>query len=155
VWHLTEEWPRASSKSTIQRELSMALFDAQQPQPPRRIGRYILILIAVIAVSIFTYYMVHNYPEEKAVKHFLTEVQRGDYKEAYNLWQPAPSYTYQNFLSDWGPQGDYGKIQSFDVLGSQSKGSQTVIVTVRINGRQPFLKLMVDRKTKGLAYNIF
>ena len=99
--------------------------------------------------------MVHNYPEEKAVKHFLTEVQEGNYKEAYKLWQPAPSYTYQNFLSDWGPQGDYGKIRSFEVLGSQSKGSETVIVTVRINGRQPPLRLLVDRKTKGLAYNIF
>ena len=133
----------------------MTLFDDTKPEPPRKIGRYFLALIFIVLLSIAGYYLLHNYPEEKAVKHFLTTLQQGNYQEAYKLWQPAPSYTYQDFLHDWGPEGDYGKIRNFDVLGSQSKGSQTVIVTVRINGQQPALKLLVDRKTKGLAYNVF
>jgi hypothetical protein len=133
----------------------MTLLEPAQPEPPQKIGRYVLVLLVLVLLSIAGYYLIHNYPEEKAIDHFLTTLKQGDYEQAYKLWQPAPSYTYQDFLRDWGPQGDYGKIQTFDVLGSRSKGSETVIVTVRINGRQPPLELLVDRKTKGLAYSIF
>ena len=51
--------------------------------------------------------------------------------------------------------GDYGKIREFEILGSRSKGSNTVIVVVRINKVDPPIELLVDRKTKGLAYSIF
>ena len=89
------------------------------------------------------------------VSRFLTTLEQGNFQEGYKLWQPSKSYTYADFLNNWGPQGDYGKIRKFNVLGSRSKGSNTVIVTVSINDVQPPIDILVDRKTKELAFSPF
>lgn len=114
-----------------------------------------MIIVLALAVGCGLAYLFWNYPEERAVARFLTTLELGDYRQAYQLWQPAPSYTFDDFLRSWGEKGDYGKIREFQVLHSKSKGSKTVIVTVRINNEDPPLDLLVDRKTKGLAYSIF
>lgn len=134
----------------------MTLLDAQPPKPRSWLRRHAPILIVLIlAVAGFLGYRFRNYTEERAVNRFLTVLQAGNYQEAYRLWQPAPSYTFQDFLRDWGREGDYGKIREFRILRSQSKGSRTVIVSVRINHVDPPLDLMVDRSTQGLAYSVF
>jgi len=133
----------------------MTLLDAKPPKPPRKIGKQVGLCLAIILISGLFYLLFRNYLEERTVDHFLTTLEQGKYQEAYRIWQPAPTYTYENFLHDWGEQGDYGKIREFKVLGSRSKGSDTVIVTVRINNVDPPLELLVDRKTKGLAFSIF
>jgi hypothetical protein len=114
-----------------------------------------LIVIAILVLSGLLYVRFRNYSEERAVSRFLTTLQEGNYQEAYRLWQPSQSYTYDDFLHGWGEMGDYGKIREFEILSSKSKGSNTVIVTVRINNVNPPLQLLVDRKTKGLSYSIF
>lgn len=133
----------------------MTLLDAPPPQPPRKIGRYILLALVVIALGVASYVVFRNFPEERAVSHFVTALEQGNYREAYQLWQPSSTYTYQDFLHDWGAQGDFGKIRTFKILGSQSKGEGTVIVTLTINDEQPPRDLLVDRKTKGLAFSPF
>src|SRR5208282_5535916 len=114
-------------------EPAMTLLDATPPQPPRKIGRYILAALAVVVVAGTSYVAFRNYPEERAISHFLTTLEEGNYQQAYQLWQPSSTYRYQDFLHDWGERGDYGKIRTFKVMGSRSKGSGTVIVTVTIN----------------------
>jgi len=133
----------------------MTLLDATPPEAPRKIGRYVLLALVIIIVGGSFYVLFHNVPEERVVSHFLTALEQRDFQEAYRLWQPSPTYSFQDFLHDWGEHGDYGKIRTFKVLGSRSKGSMTVIVTVSINDVEPPLDLLVDRKTKGLAYSIF
>lgn len=133
----------------------MTLLDAKPPARPRKIGKAVGLCLAIVLISGLLYLLFRNYPAERTVNHFLTALEQGKYQEAYRIWQPAPTYTYENFLHDWGDQGDYGKIREFNVLGSRSKGSDTVIVTVRINNVDPPLELLVDRKTKGLAFSIF
>jgi len=133
----------------------MTLLDAQPSKPPRPIGRYVLLVLGVLIVGAVAYIFFRNSPEERAISRFLTALEEEKFQEAYNLWQPAQSYTYQDFLNNWGTQGDYGKIRSFKVLGSRSKGKNTVIVTVTINDVQPPTDLLVDRKTKGLAFSPF
>jgi hypothetical protein len=133
----------------------MTLLDATPPKPPRKIGRYILIALAVIIVGGAAYFLLRNYPEERAVSRFFTALEQGNYQEAYQLWQASDTYSYQNFLHDWGAQGDYGKIRSFKILGSQAEGKSTVIVTVTINNEEPPCDLVVDRGTKGLAFSPF
>lgn len=133
----------------------MTLLDVTPPKKPRKIGRWILLALVIIVVGGTLFLVFHNFPEERAVSRFLTTLEQGDYPEAYRLWQPSPSYSYQDFLHGWGEQGDYGKVRSFKILGSRSIGSETVIVTVTVNDQQPPLDLLVDRKTKGLAYSIF
>jgi hypothetical protein len=133
----------------------MTLLDATPPKPPRNIGRYILIALAVIVIGGAGYSVFRNFPEERTISRFLTTLEQGNYREAYRMWQPSPTYTYADFLHDWGERGDYGKIRTFKILGSRSKGKQTVIVTVTINDEEPPRDLLVDRNTKGLAYSPF
>ncbi|HEX5411201.1 MAG TPA: hypothetical protein VFZ27_05010, partial [Terriglobia bacterium] len=106
-----------------------------------------------IVAGVIGYFAFHNLPEKRAVAHFLTQLQNGNYKEAYSLWQPAPDYTYDEFLHDWGPQGDYGKVREFKIVGAESKGNAVVVVIVTVNDRTPALALLVDRRSKGLAYS--
>jgi hypothetical protein len=134
----------------------MSLLDAQPPKPKTLLRRSLpLIVILILVLGGLLYVRFRNYSEERAVARFLTTLQEGKYEEAYRLWQPSPSYTYADFLRGWGEVGDYGKIREFEILSSRSKGSNTVIVTVRINKVEPPLELLVDRKTKGLAYSVF
>ncbi|MGO8791698.1 MAG: hypothetical protein ACLQVL_30515 [Terriglobia bacterium] len=133
----------------------MTLLDATPPQAPRKVGRYILVALAVIVIGAAGYAVLRNFPEERAISHFLTTLEQENYQAAYQLWQPSSTYTYEDFLHDWGVTGDYGKIRTFKILGSRSKGSRTVIVTITVNNEQPPLELLVDRKTKGLAYSVF
>lgn len=134
----------------------MTLLDAQPPKPRSVFVRYLrLIIIMVVIAGLGMTFFLWDYPEQRAVSRFLTALEQGNYQEAYRLWQPAQTYTYDNFLHDWGPQGDYGKIRNFEILGSRSKGQTSVIVTVRINNQDPPLDISVDRQTQGLAYSPF
>jgi len=133
----------------------MSILDTTPPKPPLKIGRYVLLLLLLIIVGGTIYAFCHNFPEERAVAQFLTTLEHSDFREAYKLWQPSQSYTYQNFLRDWGDEGDYGKIRDFKILGSSSKSSETVMVTVSINNEQPPLRLLVDRRTKGISYSFY
>jgi hypothetical protein len=136
------------------------LLDAKPPKPPGAIRKYvplwalILIVLLVAAIGALLAVKFWNYREERAVERFLTTLEEGNYQKAYQLWQPAPSYAFKDFMHDWGPQGDYGKIRNFDILGSESRGP-SVIVSVSINGVQPPLDLVVNTKTLGLAYSPF
>ena len=133
----------------------MTLLDSQPPPPSRPIGRYLLVALVLAIAAVGATYYFWNHPEERALTRFLAAVQRGDYPQAYRLWQPSPSYSYADFLQDWGEKGDYGKIREYEILDASSKGSETVVLTVVINHESPPLKLLVDRKTKGLAYSPF
>lgn len=133
----------------------MTLMDAQPDKPRGVLRRYLVLWILILAGSAaILFILFRNYREERAVARFLTTLQQGQYREAYQLWQPGPSYTYEDFLAGWGEKGDYGKVREFEILGSRSKGSNTVIVVVRINQSRP-TEIVVDRKTKGLAYSVF
>jgi hypothetical protein len=134
----------------------MSLLDAQPPRPRSLLRRLLpFLVIAILVLGGLLYIRFRNYREEQAVARFLTTLHEGNYQEAYKLWQPSPSYTFDDFQRDWGEVGDYGKIREFEILSSKSKGANTVIVTVQINKVNPPLQLLVDRKTKGLAYSIF
>lgn len=133
----------------------MTLLDAQPEKPKGVLRRYLVLwILLVVGSGAILFILFRNYSEERAVSRFLAALQQGQYREAYELWQPGPSYTYEDFLGGWGEKGDYGKIREFEILGSRSKGSNTVIVVVRINRGQP-TEILVDRKTKGLAYSVF
>ncbi|MGH9430897.1 MAG: hypothetical protein ACRD3T_05085 [Terriglobia bacterium] len=136
----------------------MSLLDATPSKPVTGFRKYLplpLLIIILVIIALLAAYALWDYPEERAVSTFLTTLEEGDFQKAYQLWQPSPSYTFNDFMHDWGLHGDYGKIQRFDILDSTSKGSETVLVTVRINHVDPPASLLVDRKTKGLAYSFY
>ncbi|MGH9405860.1 MAG: hypothetical protein ACRD3D_08510 [Terriglobia bacterium] len=131
----------------------MTLLDAKPVKLKRGILKYVplpvLILIIAIVAAIVAYEF-WDYPEERAVSHFLATVQQGNVAKAYKLWKPGPYYPYREFLNGWGPKGDFGKIRKFEIVHAKSEGYGTVRVWVVINGR--LNSLMVDRKTKSLSY---
>jgi len=134
----------------------MTLLDAEPPKPQSALRKYLPGVIALVVVTgALLGYRLRNYPEERAVARFLTTLEEANFREAYRLWQPSPSYGFGDFMHDWGEQGDYGKLRQFEILQSRSKGSDAVIVTVRINGVDPPLDVVVDRRTRGLAYSPF
>jgi hypothetical protein len=136
----------------------MTLLDSKPPTPPSGIRKYIplpILILIVALIGVFVCYRLWDYPEERAVSRFLIALEQGKYQEAYRLWQPSPSYSFDDFMRGWGEGGDYGRIRGYEILRSKSKGSSTVIVTVRINDVDPALDLIVDRKTKGLAYSFY
>ena len=133
----------------------MTLLDAKPEKPKGILRRYLVLwILLLVGSAAILFILFRNYGEERAVARFLTSLQQGQFREAYQLWQPGPSYTYEDFLAGWGDKGDYGKVREFEILGSRSKGSNTVIVVVRINQSRP-IEIVVDRKTKGLAYSVF
>jgi hypothetical protein len=136
------------------------LLDAEPPKPPSKFRRYvplpvlILLILVVLGLAGFGVFHFWNFRQERAVSRFLAALEQGQYREAYRLWQPVASYTYQDFVHDWGEHGDYGKIRKFEILDSESKGA-SVVVTVQINGVEPPLDLVVNTKTLGLSYSPF
>jgi hypothetical protein len=133
----------------------MTWLDATPPKPPRKIGRYILIPLGVLIVVGIALIAFRNFLEERAVSRFLATLEAGNYREAYQLWQPSDTYSHKDFLNNWGDRGNYGKIRSFRILRSQSRRKASVIVFVTINDETPPCELVVDRKTKGLAFSPF
>jgi len=118
----------------------------------KRIKQIILGAIVALIAGGFLYYEFKNYPEERVVKRFLAALERGNYPEAYRIWQPTSSYTYSDFLQDWGPSSEYGKVSSFGIVTSHATGSG-VIVTASVNTRQT--RIWVENASKRLAFPPF
>ena len=115
----------------------------------RRKKRLLIALAVVVVVAPLLYYEFRNWPEERAVKRFLTALQQEDYKRAYELWKPAPSYRYQDFLRDWGKQSEFGKVTSFEITRSRDRVSG-VVVTARINQNEA--RIWVEKRDKSLSF---
>lgn len=132
----------------------MTLLDQQPPPPPnpwpKRLG---LAAAVVVVVGGLLYWQFRFYGEVQQVRHFMDALAAGDYPQAYKIWNPTPTYTYQNFLEDWGETTSMGRVRSYEIAGVESRrNSSGVIVSVRINGREPPVRLWVEKKDKSLGF---
>src|SRR5215467_13653007 len=88
------------------------------------------IFFALVTVLYFTF---RYYPEKKATEHFLDTLVAGNTKQAYDLWKPSATYSMGDFMADWGPEGYYGPVKSYEIVKASSrKGANGVIVLVRV-----------------------
>ena len=117
-------------------------------------------LLATLLISIvgggLAYFWFKNFFEERQVRQFLSRLQENHYAEAYEHWgcnveEPCPSYTYEDFLEDWGPDSPLGTVKSFD-LGRSTELETGVIVEIEINGK-PQPELWVEKKTKVVGFS--
>lgn len=81
-------------------------YGAGDEQRNRVIKRIILGTIAVVVVAIAAYLLLHDFPEKQVVKHFLAEVNRGQFEQAYRDWgctteHPCKNYDFSRFKRDW------------------------------------------------------
>ena len=129
------------------------MFDDVKPinQKTERLKKQLLIAIPLAAILAgYLYYEFKNYPQERAVSRFFQALEKQDYQQAYQLWQPTKYYTFENFSQDWGPDGVEGLIREFDITNSRAKGSG-VLVDVRLNG-QKAISLWVEKSNQSLSF---
>lgn len=93
-----------------------------------------LILFALVAL----YFAFRYYPEKRAADHFFAALVAGDTARAYQLWKPSPSYAMKDFLADWGPDGYYGPIKSYNIIHAKApRASSVVDITVEVSPFSP------------------
>ena len=125
----------------------MTLFDAAEQRPPSKIRRYIFTAVGVIVtigvfVLVFPDYLWYPfvyYKEVNTVRHFVIDVTRGDMQQAYQIWKPSPSYSFNDFMEDWGPAGYYGPVRSYR-LGRPAhiKNGSGAEIVLDVSPYQPF-----------------
>jgi hypothetical protein len=130
----------------------MSLTDPPADKPDKsRAMAFTIAALALVAI-VLLYYTFRYYPEKKTAETFFDALVAGDMAKAYQLWKPGPSYAMKDFLADWGPQGYYGPVKSYNIVRATSpSGSHAVAVSVEIS---PFSPMPVisdaekSRKTK-------
>jgi hypothetical protein len=115
-----------------------------------------LLLVVAVALGGIYYVFFHNWMEERQARQFLTKLHEGDFPEAYEFWgcsvaAPCRYYSYEEFLKDWGPSSEIGKVESFR-LGRSYEQKSGVIVTLEVNGRQQ-PNLWVEKGSKKVGFS--
>ena len=116
----------------------MTLLDPPaEPQGKVSAIKFTAIVLALAAI-IGGWFVFRFYPEKKAVDHFFDALVAGDTAHAYQLWKPSESYKMGDFLADWGPEGYYGPVKSYEVLRATApKKSNGVIISVAVSPFSP------------------
>lgn len=156
----------------------MTLFEAKQYDPvlARKKRIRIMSLIVIVLVCAILAWNFRHYPEERLVDHFFAALQQQDYEKAYGIWNHDPdwqqhpqkysNYTFQNFMQDWGPGGEWGLIKSYHLDGSAvpTGGTGTkfdvsasgVVVVVTVNERvAQKAHVWVEKSDKTLGFSPF
>ena len=119
------------------------------PVRERRKKRLLIAAAIVLVVAPILYFELKNWPEERAVKRFLSALQEENYQRAYEIWKPSPSYRFQDFLRDWGKGSEVGKVTSFEITNSRERGSG-VVITALINRKET--RIWVEKRDKSLSF---
>ncbi|MBI1750119.1 MAG: hypothetical protein HY234_15885 [Acidobacteria bacterium] len=113
----------------------MGLLDSTGEEPESKLRRWVVtgaIFVLLVAIGIWWVLRFHN--EKKTVEEFLQAVIVSDMQKAYQIWKPTSSYSYKDFVDDWGPNGFYGPIKSYRIETAQKKsGASGVIVVVELS----------------------
>jgi len=95
--------------------------------------------VFLVLGSVGLWWLLRYHTEKVTIHHFLTAVASGEMQRAYQLWKPVPSYSFDRFMEDWGPDGYYGPVKSFNVKDTDHpKACACVDVIVQVSPFQPF-----------------
>ena len=109
--------------------------------------------LAVVAACLLLYRFA-NFREERVVRQFLDELKAGNYQQAYRIWGPSSTYSYEDFTSDWGERGYYGRVTGYKILDSETRGSGVVVYVEFKHLKKP-MAFWVERKTRALGFAPF
>ena len=146
----------------------LGLLDSTEEEPRSKLFRWaitgvVLALLVALAIS----YLVRFHTEKETVGRFLQALASGDTQQAYRLWKPQPSYTYNDFLQDWGPSGFYGPVKSFRIVtAQQERGASGVVVVAEVSPEPHFpgdenseasrrtkeIKIWVERSDQSMSF---
>lgn len=141
----------------------MGLLDSSAEEPRSKAMRWAVIgMLLVILTGFFIWYLLRFQAEKESANRFFQALAAGDTRRAYELWQANPNYTYELFLSDWGPEGEFGPVRSFRIVAAdRPKGASGVVVVVEVCAITPFdgsdpsvkeVKIWVERKDQSLGF---
>jgi hypothetical protein len=121
----------------------VGILDSGAEEPKSKALRYVISGVALAAmIAGALWYFLRFAPEKHTVERFMNAVVAGDSQQAYKIWRPNPSFTYQDFLAFWGPKGYYSPIKSFRIESAEvpPKGGSGVVVVVELSAYSPFPK---------------
>lgn len=133
----------------------MTLLDANQSEPSKT-PRYIILGVLIVFLIVFLVWRSVRYDaEEKVASEFFSALAAGNMQQAYNLWHPAPDYSFNDFEDDWGPKGFYGPVKSFKIDSAEAprKSITSVAVKVLVSAVSPFPKDESKAKTVVIWVN--
>ena len=148
----------------------MTLLDAPSydPIPDRRLQKAlygIAIVVLILPVILFNFW---NWAAEHRVNRFFDAVQTKNLPQAFSIWNndskwqehadhyASSGYSYQQFVADWGPTGEYGDIANHKIRYSTSTVGNSLLIAVQLNGRKASLvTLGVGKKDSRLGFTPF
>jgi hypothetical protein len=152
----------------------MTLFEAQpyDAAAARKRRLRIVALACLVVVIALLWWLFRFWPEEHVADRFFDALQQQNYEQAYGIWMHDPDwkqhpeqyarYTYNDFIKDWGPSGEWGIIKSHHVDGaavptghsaSPFARASGVVVVVTVNGRVDKAHLWVQKDDKTLGFS--
>lgn len=143
---------------------TVSLLDARGEEPRSKLLRYVVSgLVFAMLLALGVWYVFRFYTEKKTVESFFQALAAGDTQQAYRTWKPGASYTYQDFLEDWGPTGYYGPVRSYRIRTAQKpKNATGVIVVVSVSPQEKFpgqsdprtqqVRIWVERRDQSLSF---
>ncbi|MBI3404694.1 MAG: hypothetical protein HY046_04485 [Acidobacteria bacterium] len=147
----------------------MGLLDSDVEEPKSKLRRYIVTgLLLALMLAGGVWYLFRFHAEKQTAEGFFQAVASGDMRTAYKIWQPIPTFTFEDFQGQFGPDGYYGPIKSFSMVLAQKppRGGSGVIVVVDVSSMSPFpdaadpvarktikeVRLWVERKDQSLSF---
>jgi hypothetical protein len=118
----------------------MTIFDAPPLRPPWKYRRLAFFAgSGVVIAAIVIFWLLRFHTEYATMRRVMDAIESGNYQQAYQVWKPTKSYSYQDFMQDWGPDGYYGPVKSYQINYhlTDTKGSN-VEITVDLSPFQPF-----------------
>jgi hypothetical protein len=118
----------------------LGLLDSTAEEPHSKLLRYsVTTAVFIVLVAFGMWWLLRFHTEKQTVKRFLDALLAGQTEEAYRIWKPQPTYSYKDFLDDWGPNGYYGPVKSYRIESAEHPRAGTgVIVVVEVSPYQPF-----------------
>ena len=126
---------------------------AAKPEKSRVIPFTVSAIVLVAFVVLF--FVFRYYPEKRAAERFFDALVAGDTSKAYALWKPTSSYEMKDFMADWGPNGYYGPVKSYQIGRAKSlTGASGVAITIIVSPYAPMPEagdVEKSRKTKTVS----
>lgn len=128
-------------------------YGAGDERRERVVKRIVVSVLAAVVAVIVLYFVFRTYPAKHQVEAFLAALEKGDYQSAYRLWgcsEPCRDYSFDKFIEDWGPKGNFGSASSAKV--KRARYCETgVIVTVN-SPKGADVPLWYERKDGTLGF---
>jgi len=143
----------------------MTLLDAQVFDEARARKRKAQIIgaIVVLLVLAVTLWMNRYWQEKHVADKFFSALHSKDYETAYGLyfadpqWKKHPGehplYPFNEFYRDWGPGGEWGVINEYEIywVGNCPVSGSGVIVDVVVNKRAEHAQIFIDKHDRSIS----